>query len=191
MKISVFVYGSRGDVQPMLALALELRKRRHEILLIANPENLRYGVRHPLRSLRSERREQMAINAKNKTSPLRASMSSFKEFKKITGTQITDLPGIIDGTDLVLNAGMGLGVHTVADIKGIPYRFVIFYPMLLGTGNPRSLPSRIKAALMNAGGNAMLKGLLNQGKKGSRGRTPHRGLKAGWATMCMSPQNLP
>src|SRR5215216_756066 len=35
MKITILTYGSRGDVQPFLALSLELRKRGHSVRLAA------------------------------------------------------------------------------------------------------------------------------------------------------------
>ena len=56
-----------------------------------------------------------------------------KEMKKQTEDQISLLPELIKGSDIVLGVGFVLGVHTVADILNIPYRFVIFYPTLLGT----------------------------------------------------------
>ena len=38
MKIVLATYGSRGDVQPMLALSLALQSEGHEVLLAAPPE---------------------------------------------------------------------------------------------------------------------------------------------------------
>ncbi|MES2200921.1 MAG: glycosyltransferase, partial [candidate division FCPU426 bacterium] len=43
MKISLLAYGSRGDVQPYVALALALKARGHQPLLAA-PENFRSFV---------------------------------------------------------------------------------------------------------------------------------------------------
>ncbi|HEY2583107.1 MAG TPA: glycosyltransferase [Mucilaginibacter sp.] len=48
MKIGIFTYGTRGDVQPYIALALELIKNGHKIILAA-PENFKdfvesYGI---------------------------------------------------------------------------------------------------------------------------------------------------
>ena len=37
-KLVIATYGSRGDVQPLLALALALEKRGHEVLLAGPPE---------------------------------------------------------------------------------------------------------------------------------------------------------
>jgi UDP:flavonoid glycosyltransferase YjiC (YdhE family) len=38
MKIVLATFGSRGDVQPMLALSLALRSAGHDVLLAAPPE---------------------------------------------------------------------------------------------------------------------------------------------------------
>jgi UDP:flavonoid glycosyltransferase YjiC (YdhE family) len=39
MKIACVILGSRGDVQPMLALATGLVKNGHEVIIYAPPEN--------------------------------------------------------------------------------------------------------------------------------------------------------
>lgn len=39
MKISIVVNGTRGDVQPMLTLAMGLIKKGHEIIFCTPPEN--------------------------------------------------------------------------------------------------------------------------------------------------------
>ena len=39
MKISIVVNGTRGDVQPMIALALGLMKNGHEVICCVPPEN--------------------------------------------------------------------------------------------------------------------------------------------------------
>lgn len=167
MKISVFVYGSRGDVQPMLALAVALMKKGHEILFIANPENEEfvrsYGC--DFRPFGPNVKEQMALNAAKKRSPFKFSLNSFGDFKKITEEQVTRLPELIRGSDLVLNAGLGLGVHTAAEVMKIPYRFVIFYPMILGSGSSATLIDKIKAKLMNSMSDSYLKGMINRHRK--------------------------
>ena len=38
-KILVATYGSRGDVQPIIALCLAIRSAGHDVLLAAPPEN--------------------------------------------------------------------------------------------------------------------------------------------------------
>ena len=43
MNIGIFTYGSRGDVQPFLALALALKQKGHSVLLGA-PENFQQTI---------------------------------------------------------------------------------------------------------------------------------------------------
>ena len=55
MKIVLATFGSRGDVQPMLALSLALISKGHDILLAAPPEKAAWAEQlgcpfHPLGS---------------------------------------------------------------------------------------------------------------------------------------------
>jgi aldehyde:ferredoxin oxidoreductase len=43
MKIVLATFGSRGDVQPMLALSLALRSAGHDVLLAAPPEKAEWA----------------------------------------------------------------------------------------------------------------------------------------------------
>ena len=44
MKIVIVTYGSRGDVQPILALALALQSKGHSVLMAGPPENVVTGL---------------------------------------------------------------------------------------------------------------------------------------------------
>lgn len=133
MKIAIVINGTRGDVQPMLALATGLISKGNEIVFCAPPENKglveQYNV--PFIEFGPNYKELFQKNAQIKGGATAAPTP--KEMKKQTGDQISLLPELIKGSDLVLGVGFVLGVHTVADILKIPYRFVIFYPALLGT----------------------------------------------------------
>ena len=55
MRIVLTTFGSRGDVQPMLALSLALKSKGHEVLLAAPPEKAAWAKQlgcpfHPLGS---------------------------------------------------------------------------------------------------------------------------------------------
>jgi vancomycin aglycone glucosyltransferase len=164
MKISIFVYGTRGDVQPMLALAIGLKEKGYEIVFIANPENEEmvksYGCHFV--PFGPNVKEQIKENALRKRSPLKASPSAFKEFKGYVEDQMNFLPDIIKDSDLILNAGLGMGVSTAADLMNIPYRFVIFYPMLLGPGKSGPFLDRLKEKSGRFIANALLKSLINK-----------------------------
>ena len=173
MRISIFVYGTRGDVQPMLALATGLKENGHDIVFIANPENEEMVKSYNCHFVPfgPNVKEQIKENALRKRSPVKASTSAMKEFKKYVEDQLNLLPDIIKGSDLVLNAGLGMGVPTAADIMNIPYRFVIFYPMLLGPGNRGPIIDRMIEKIGILMANVLLKGLINK-KRAKAGLQP-------------------
>jgi vancomycin aglycone glucosyltransferase len=164
MRISIFVYGTRGDVQPMLALATGLKEKGHEIVFIANPENEEMVKSYDCNFVPfgPNVKEQIKENALRKRSPIKASPSAMKEFRSYIEDQMNLLPDIIKDSDLILNAGLGMGVPTAADIMNIPYRFVIFYPMLLGPGKSGPFFDRLKEKLGIFMANALLKSLINK-----------------------------
>jgi sterol 3beta-glucosyltransferase len=74
MKIGIFTYGTRGDVQPYIALALGMMEKGHDILLAA-PSNFKnfiesYGIRfHPLfgdaEAMMNSKEGQKVLSAEN------------------------------------------------------------------------------------------------------------------------------
>jgi UDP:flavonoid glycosyltransferase YjiC (YdhE family) len=130
MKISIVIYGTRGDVQPMLALATALIKRGHEIVFCATPDHESLVKRYhcpfvpfgpDLRKLFQE------ANVKG-GAVVRPSLKAMKEG---TAKQIDQLPEIMRGSDLVLGVGFVLGVHSAADRLNVPYRLVVLYLSLI------------------------------------------------------------
>ena len=164
MKIAVFVYGTRGDAQPMLALSAGLAEKGHEIVFIANPENEEMVKLQGFTFVPfgPNVKEQIRQNALLKRSPTKNSPSAMKEFKQYVEDQMTLLPDIIKDSDLILNAGLGMGVATAADIADVPYRFVIFYPTLLGPGSSATIFKRMKVAMMVFMANSLLKSMINK-----------------------------
>ncbi|MBN1849485.1 MAG: glycosyltransferase [Deltaproteobacteria bacterium] len=43
MRIVLVTYGSRGDVQPMLAIFLALQREGHQVLLVGPPERAQWA----------------------------------------------------------------------------------------------------------------------------------------------------
>lgn len=131
MKIVLTTFGSRGDVQPMIALALALRSAGHDVHLAGPPEKAAWikklGCRfHPLgsdfTSFLDRMREAHSIRAA-------ARFVSFLR-TEIKG-QFDSLPGIISGADLVLGASLVFSLSSIAEGMGIKYRYIAFTPQLL------------------------------------------------------------
>lgn len=165
MKISIVVYGTRGDVQPMLALANSLMIKGHEIVFCANPENenLVKSYHCHFVPFGPNVKEQLKINAESKKTP--DSFSSLKGLKKEVEKQIAFLPEIIKGSDLVLGAGIVFGVRSATEVANIPFRLIVFYPSALGPGKDGSFLNRLKYNLGMSMLSAALKSAMNKKRK--------------------------
>jgi vancomycin aglycone glucosyltransferase len=162
MKIAIVINGTRGDVQPMVALATGLLKNGHEIIFLAPPENKDIVERHNLRfvpfgpSYKELFKQKAGMKGGATASP------SPGEMKKQTEAQIDLLPGLIKDTNLILCAGFVLGVHTVADVLKAGYQFVIFYPTLLGPTKSDPLLGRMLFGMGRSLTNLMIKRFINE-----------------------------
>jgi vancomycin aglycone glucosyltransferase len=162
MKIAIVINGTRGDVQPMLALATGLMKNGHAVIFCAPPEHQelveKYGCPFipfgPNYKKIFQDKPDMKGGATKSPPP--------KEMKRQTAEQIDRLPGLIRGSDLVLGVGFVLGVHTVANLLNVPYRFVMFYPVLLGPSKTDPLIHRMLFAFGRSLTNMVMKGLINR-----------------------------
>jgi vancomycin aglycone glucosyltransferase len=179
MKIAIVVNGTRGDVQPMLALATGLIRNGHEIIFCAPPENEELLKRYncPFIVFGPNYKEIFSKSGHKKSGATAA--PSPKEMKKETENQIDLLPEIINGSDLVLGAGFVLGVHTAADLLGVPYRFVIFYPVLLGTTKTDPLIYRALFGFGRSMTNMVMKNFINK-KRSLIGLPPIRDVWENW-----------
>lgn len=179
MKVAIVINGTRGDVQPMLALATGLINRGHEIVFCAPPENKKLAERYhcPFIAFGPNYKEIFEKNARMKGGATKA--PSPKEMKEQTQRQIDLLPELIEGADIVLGVGFVLGVHTVADKLKIPYRFVIFYPSLLGTSKTDSFVYRMLFGFGRSMTNMVMKSFINK-KRSAVGLPPIRDVWGHW-----------
>jgi UDP:flavonoid glycosyltransferase YjiC (YdhE family) len=135
MKIVLATFGSRGDVQPMLALSLALRSAGHDVLLAAPPEKAEWAKQlgcpfHPLGGDVTAFIDGMA-DAHSPRSALRFTSYVRKEMI----SQFDILPKIIVGADLVIGSSLVFALSTVAESMGIGYRYIAFTPQLLPSGD--------------------------------------------------------
>ena len=117
MKIACVILGTRGDVQPMVALATGLMKNGHEVIICAPPENKELASQNncPFVAFGPGIRKLVRDNPEKQKGGAVVTISP-KEGKRLTMDQMSLLPGIIKEADMVLGAGIVLGVHTAADI---------------------------------------------------------------------------
>jgi vancomycin aglycone glucosyltransferase len=173
------IYGTRGDVQPMLALAIELKKAGHEIILCAPPENeeLVKSYSCQFAAVGTSLKDKLAGISNKTTSP--KTRPSAKFMKQEITNQIEQLPEILKGSDLVLAVGFVFGVPVVADYLNIMYRFMAFYPAILGGSKKDPLHGRILWQFGKQAMNAVLKSFINKKRK-EFGLRPISDIWASW-----------
>jgi len=129
MKIAVVSCGTRGDVQPMAALALGLNAAGHQALLHAPPENEAWvaGLGCPFRALGAGVRGNPILKG--------GGLGALARFvRQEIGNQVRQLREGVRGCDLMLATGLAFGAPAVAESVGIAYRYVSFGPAAsLGT----------------------------------------------------------
>ena len=131
LKVSIITYGSRGDVQPLLALALSLSAAGHEVILATPPEHADWveSCGCSFRPLGSN--VQAFLQKCPDPHTFKAALAFGRFLRQELKSQFVQLPVIIEGTDLVLGAALILGVPSVAESLGVPYRFIAFCPQVL------------------------------------------------------------
>lgn len=165
MRIAIIVFGTRGDVQPTVALALELEKSGHEIILCIPPEHEEwiksYGC--PVTPFGTNLKELIEKGSQKAGKP--ATRLSVKTMKAEIRLQIDKLPVIVEGSDLLIGAGLVNGIPTVAEKLKIPYRFLAFYPGIMGPPKDVPFPGRLIWGFGKWATNASIRSVINKKRK--------------------------
>ena len=129
MKIAVVSCGTRGDVQPMVALALGLNAAGHDTLLFAPPESEAWArsLGCPFQSLGAPVRGNPTLKG--------GGLGALARFvRQEVGIQARQLREEVRGYDLILATGLAFGAPGVAESLSVAYRYVSFVPAAsLGT----------------------------------------------------------
>jgi vancomycin aglycone glucosyltransferase len=119
--------GSRGDVQPMLALAVALRERGHTVTL-AGPANFEAWVRAhgvPFAAVVPDMEADVRRYG-DRAQRLGHQMRILRT--ELIPNQFAVLPEVCADADLIVGAGLQLAGASVAEALGIPYAFVAYAP---------------------------------------------------------------
>jgi vancomycin aglycone glucosyltransferase len=165
MKIALVILGTRGDVQPMIALATGLMKNGHEVIICAPSENEQLARKYNCRfvAFGPEIKKDIKENPEKQKGGVAVKITPGRG-KKIIGDQMNLLPDKIKGVDLVLAAGIVIGAQTAADILKVPYRLVAFYPIILGTTMDDPFKSRVMFGFGRRMMNLIMKGFINKNR---------------------------
>lgn len=133
MKIVLMTYGSRGDVQPMIALTLAIKRAGHDVLLAGPPEKSNWAGRLgcPYAPLGSDLTA--FIDTLDGVHKPGDALRSVKRMRREVAEQFRRIPELIAGADLVVGSSLVFALSSVAEFDNIPYRYIVF--------SPQSLPS--------------------------------------------------
>ncbi|SHG23577.1 glycosyltransferase [Streptoalloteichus hindustanus] len=130
MRVLLSTIGSRGDVQPLVALASRLRDLGQEVLFCVPPDFRDWigGFGFPMVPVGPE--------VRGKSGPVRPGTSSPEQRRQLmadtVATQFAALTEAAKGCDLVLGfAALQFAAHSVAEAMGIPHVHATFCPITL------------------------------------------------------------
>jgi len=133
MKIALAVEGTRGDVFPMLDLGCAFRDAGHEVTL-CGPANFEQPTRERALEFREVGRDTRALLEEiahavpsRGLAGLRAQSDYYRD---TVARQFELLPRAARGADLILGAGAQIAGPSVAELLGVPYRYLVYCPGL-------------------------------------------------------------
>jgi len=133
MRFALAAEGSRGDVQPMVALAARLIERGHQAMVCAPPDLRRLVEERGLefRPLGTDVHSLLAeeADALHRGAVVWALLAK-RLFQRILREQFEALPRAAAGAEMIIGAGLQFAGSSVAEAWGIPYRPVAYCPAL-------------------------------------------------------------
>ncbi len=133
MRVLLSTIGSRGDVQPLVALALQVRELGQEVRVCAPPDFRDWveGFRIPFVPLGPE----VAWTAKS-SSPLAGGQLTAEQIRQMmegtVATQFETIPMAAEGCDVIVAANaLNIAARSVAEQMGIRYVFAAYCPITL------------------------------------------------------------
>lgn len=154
MDITVIAIGSRGDVQPYLALARSLRHVGHHVRLVAPPNFARLAQEYEItfcsvgvdfQALLNNERIKTIIESGKLISSLR---SLRREFLTIIDDLFLDIWRASQGTEMVIATVIGPIGYSVAEKRGVPYIEAVMQPFT----PTRAFPSPVVSPQLRLGG---------------------------------------
>lgn len=131
MKIILMTCGSRGDVQPMAAICLALQKEGHQVTLIGPPDKAQWAEDEGCTYIPFGWDVTEFIEQVDNVHHVSNAFKFMAFVRRSCKLQLSRLPGLIKGTDIVAASSLMFGASTAAQQLGIPYRYIVFSTQLL------------------------------------------------------------
>jgi vancomycin aglycone glucosyltransferase len=172
MRILLASHGTRGDVQPIVALGVALKARGHSVRLVA-PANLVTWVRGIGLDVQSDGIDVEAL-LRSAGTGLQSFNWQMRYLTNNTPLFFEPIARVSEGCELIIGAGLQFAAASVAQWRKVPYAHVVFCPCATpnsATPPPnmrtQTLPRWINRLLWRAGGplaDLALRGPINRGR---------------------------
>jgi vancomycin aglycone glucosyltransferase len=133
MRVLLSTIGSRGDVQPLVALALQLRALGEEVRLCVPPDFKDWvdSLGIPVTPIGPELRKLTAVSPPSP--PTSPSLERRRQLAEATvATQFETIAVAAQGCDMIVAAtALQIAARSVAESMGIPYIFAVYSPVVL------------------------------------------------------------
>ena len=142
MRVLLSTIGSRGDVQPLVALALQLKALGHEVRLCVPPDFRDWieGLGIPVTPIGPELRT--ATASRTPALPARPSPEQLRHLAEASvAAQFQTIAAAARGCDILVGAtALQIAARSVAERLGIPYVFAAYCPVVLPAPQHAPLP---------------------------------------------------
>lgn len=135
MRVLLSTIGSRGDVQPLVALALQLKALGQEVRMCVPPDfqdwiEERLGI--PVTPIGPELRQATAASAPATPAPPPSPELLRQMAEATVATQFKTITAAAQGCDIIVAAtALQIAARSVAEQMGIPYMFAVYCPAVL------------------------------------------------------------
>ena len=134
MRVLLSTIGSRGDVQPVVALALQLRALGQEVRLCVPPDFREWieGSGIPVTPIGPEVRA-FAVASRPATPPAPPTPEQMRQLMDANvATQFDTIGAAADGCNIIVaTTAIQIATRSVAEMRGIPYVFAAYSPNVL------------------------------------------------------------
>jgi len=133
MRVLLSTIGSRGDVQPLVALASQLRTLGQEVRLCVPPDFCDWieGLGMPVTPIGPDLRKATSASVPAKPAPLSAEQRR-QMIEGTVATQFETIAAAAQGCDIIVGAtALQIAAPSIAEKMGIPYVFAAYCPIVL------------------------------------------------------------
>jgi vancomycin aglycone glucosyltransferase len=172
MRILLAPHGTRGDVQPIVALAVALRARGHNVVLTV-PANFVVWVRGYGFDTESDGIDVEAL-LRSAGTDLQSLSWQMRYLSHITPLLFEPVARASASCELIIGAGLQFAAASVAEWRGVPYAHAVYCPCAMPSSaapppnvHRQTLPRWINRLLWKAGGpiaDLTLRGHINRGR---------------------------